>query len=92
MKTVDIKHLKYNKATKTFHADGNKVIFDTSYVVVNKETNNSMLFNFSHSTGSEWDRNTLWVYKGDNGITLELTNCFKGEEKTNYFNAKYTQY
>lgn len=55
-------YLGYNKESKTFFANEKDVPFDTSYEIKNPKTGNSMSFDFSHSTGSEWDPNTSWVY------------------------------
>ena len=57
----------FDKATSTFHCSEKKVRFDTEYKVINTDTKNFMVFKFTHSTGPEFDPNTKWIYKNDNG-------------------------
>jgi len=66
----------YNKETKTFTVNGNAVQFATEYTLHNPKTGGQRKFNFSYSTGSEWDPKTRWVYKsdGDEEFTLEVGN------------------
>lgn len=45
--------------------------FSTEYYVKNPTTGKSMKFILSHSTGSEWDPETVWIYK-NNELGLEL--------------------
>lgn len=52
----------YDKAKRTFLGDGNRIPFATRYEMVNDETGKSNVFDFVHSTGSEWDKDTKWVY------------------------------
>jgi len=70
----DSKKHNYNKETKTFTVSGKDVAFGTSYVVKNPKTNGEVTFDLSHSTGSEWDPKTMWVYKSKDGITLMVGN------------------
>ena len=68
------KHV-YNSQTKTFIMSERGIPFDTSYTITNPKTGKSMLFDFTHSTGPEFDPNTRWVYKSpDKTITLEVCN------------------
>lgn len=65
----------YNKDTKTFKVKGADVQFGMEYELVNGRTGGSMIFNLSHSTGSEWDPTTKWIYKDMTGnYTLEVGN------------------
>lgn len=70
----DSKKHSYNTETKTITVSGKDVPFDTSYVVKNPKTNGEVMFELSHSTGSEWDPKTMWVYKSKEGITLKIGN------------------
>ena len=76
MQKIDIISLKvkYNKENKTFIVSGKLVKFDTSYELFNSETNQAVKFELSHSTGSEWDPKTIWVYKSTNGFILNVGN------------------
>lgn len=67
------KHV-YNKSQKLFVVSERDVSFDTSYKMINPKTNNSVEFDFSHSTGPEFDPKTKYVYKSKDGLTLEVCN------------------
>lgn len=45
--------------------------FATSYKVFNPKTGKYAEFELSHSTGSEWDPKTIWIYKNKE-LNLEL--------------------
>ena len=45
--------------------------FTTTYKVINPKTGKSAEFELSHSTGSEWDPKTIWIYKNKE-LGLEL--------------------
>lgn len=85
----------YNKETSTFKVSEKILPFDTTYNIKNPATGKEMIFEFSHSTGSEFDPKTRWVYKSKGGsITLEVCN---DEEMTkanaeNYLKAKTEQF
>ncbi|MBW3020936.1 hypothetical protein KY334_06575 [Candidatus Woesearchaeota archaeon] len=64
----------YNKDTKTFFIKGGDVQFGTAHEIKNYKTGNSMFFNLDHSTGSEWDPTTKWIYKSKEGYFLEVGN------------------
>ena len=75
----------------TFVINERNTTFDTSYDVYNPTTGKYVTFQFSHSTGSEWDPNTIWVYKNtSHNLVLHIT-----QDKTitemranNYLNHK----
>jgi len=80
---------KYDKSTKTFTVDGRKSKFGTKQTLVNEKTNVSKEFDFSHSTGSEWETDTLWIYKSLDGYTLQVGNeDVTPQHAQNYLNAK----
>lgn len=71
MRIVDLKKTKWSfgdNTNKTILVSEKDVPFDTSYEVVSSKTGKSKVFNFSHSTGPEFDPSTQWVYttKGSN--------------------------
>jgi len=72
--TFDPTRHKFSNDTKTISISEKDVTFDTAYTVMNPKTGNSKRFDFTHSTGSEFDPNTKWIYKADNGVTLEVCN------------------
>jgi len=76
MQTVQLHKIKYsyNKETKTFTMSERDVKFDTTYELFNEKTRGTMKFEFSHSTGAEFDKNTKWIYKADVGCILEVCN------------------
>jgi len=75
MKYVDILLEKdkynYDKDTKTFTVSERGIPFSMNYKVINSNTGGSMKFDLSHSTGSEFDPDTKWIYKSDE-FTLEV--------------------
>ena len=73
---IDLKQTKhaYNTDTKTFTMSEKNIPFATEYILRNPATGNSKEFKFTHSTGPEFDPNTKWIYKSDDGITLEVCN------------------
>ena len=81
MRTIEIskdskkKLLSYDKDDNTFYGSEKDIPFDTSYKVVNIDTNQSRLFEFTHSTGPEFDPKTQWIYKNsDSNIRLIISN------------------
>jgi len=86
----DSKKHVYHKLQKLFSMSEKDVTFDTSYKVVNPKTNNSVVFNFTHSTGPEFDPETKYIYKSDDGLTLEVCNDKKitAIRAQNYLEAK----
>ena len=66
--------ISYDPATKTFSASEKIARFDTAYTIKNTKTGGTRDFNFSHSTGPEFDPKTSWVYKSEDGLILEIYN------------------
>jgi hypothetical protein len=80
----------YNESKRTFVMSEKGIPFGTSYVIRNPKTGGSRKFEFTHSTGPEFDPTTRWVYKSEDGIQLEVCN---DEQMTkiaakNYLDAK----
>jgi hypothetical protein len=65
----DEKQMKFKN--NTFFVNERNTTFDTSYDVYNPKTGKYVTFNLSHSTGSEWDPKTVWIYKNTD-MNLEL--------------------
>ncbi|MBC7866236.1 MAG: hypothetical protein H7X88_01770 [Gloeobacteraceae cyanobacterium ES-bin-316] len=81
----------YDSKTKTFMVSEKEIPFATSYLVQNTSTGNFMEFEFTHSTGSEFDPTTRWVYKSKKmDLTLEVCNDAKmcKQAASNYLAAK----
>lgn len=80
----------FDKQRNVFYVSGKKVPFATSYSLKNEITGNSVEFNFTHSTGSEWDKNTLWVYENSDGdLKLHVGNDdVTPQHAENYLRAK----
>lgn len=70
----DSKKHYYDKEAKLFSVSERYVVFDTSYTLVNPGTGDSVIFDFSHSTGPEFEIDTKYIYKSENGLTLEVCN------------------
>ena len=65
--SIQNQKLIYNSKTKSFHGIDINFKFDTSYLIVNNKSNIEKKFEFTHSTGSEFDPNTNWVYESKDG-------------------------
>ena len=63
----DSKKHDYNPIIKTFFISEKDVAFATTYEIVNPKTKQGKVFDFTHSTGSEWDADTRWVYATKDG-------------------------
>jgi len=88
---INIKHptLTYNKKNSTFTTSGKLILFATSHTIVNTKTKNEVKFDFTHSTGSEWDSDTHWIYKSKCGYTLRIKNDdVTPQHAENYLQAK----
>ena len=71
MTRIDIKSIPYSMNGNVILISERDVKFGTSYEVWNKKTGGSEVFEFSHSTGAEFDPKTIWVYKSTSS-NLEL--------------------
>lgn len=63
----------FNPATKTITVSEKDVPFATSYEVKNPKNGSIKKFEFTESTGPEFDPNTKWIYKCGE-LTLEVCN------------------
>lgn len=62
----------YDKETKTFTVSEVGIAFSMNYTLLNPVTGESREFELSHSTGNEFDPDTEWIYKSDDGLTLRV--------------------
>lgn len=81
--------LTFDKESKTFYGSEKDVPFGTIYEVENSRTGVSKSFDFTHSTGPEFDPNTKWVYKCED-LTLIICNDAQITKRNaqNYLEAK----
>jgi len=87
--SIQLSKVKYDSSTKTFSVKGSGITFGTVHELHNTRTNESKQFNLSHSTGSEWDKNTKWIYESVDGFILEVGNDdVTKTQQYNYLNAK----
>jgi len=81
--------VQYEISTKKFTLDGRKTPFGTKHTLLNEKTGMSKDFNFSHSTGSEWASDTIWIYKSLDGYELHVGNeAVTPQHAQNSLNAK----
>jgi len=60
---------------KVFTVSERDVPFDTTYEIRNPKSGGKMKFEFSHSTGPEFNPQTKWIYyNSDKTVTLEVCN------------------
>ncbi len=78
----------YNKELNSFVVSGKKVSFGSSYELYNEKTGNKKVFELSHSTGSEWDPNTVWIYKNGEMKLIVTNDDVTKEHAENYLKAK----
>ena len=67
-------HLRFDKEANTFFGSERNIKFATEYEVKNTISGKSEKFEFTHSTGPEFDSATQWVYKSESGILLIIGN------------------
>ena len=71
---VDLKKVKFSVKNGVIRVSEREVSFDTKYEVISSKTNSVKVFDFSHSTGPEFDINTEWVYVSEDGIEFRICN------------------
>lgn len=82
-------NLSFDRVMKNFRISGKCVAFVTEIDIKNEKTEQSRKFKLSHSTGSEWDPTTEWIYKAECGLTLTVLNDSVTKEMAdNYLKAK----
>jgi len=77
-----------------FHMSEKDVKFASTYEMVNPKTNKSMVFEFTHSTGPEFDPKTVYVYKNKEAmVSIFVHNDPKitGQRAKAYLAAKLKQ-
>ena len=76
MSLIDLSKItfSYNKDSKTFTISERDVPFCTEYEVKNPSTGAVSVFEFKHSTGPEYNKDTKWIYANKEGIILEVCN------------------
>ena len=82
----------FNKATNEISVSEKIAGFAIQYELLNPATNCTQLFDFSHSTGPEFDPGTKWVYTCADipGLTLAVYNDAEMAERAaaNYLAGK----
>lgn len=74
MRQIDLKKIPWSFQTGVITISEKDVQFGTQYNVISPNTGVGKLFEFTHSTGPEFDKNTQWIYKSDEGIQLAVCN------------------
>lgn len=67
----------YDKESKTFTISEVGVQFSMNYTLINPTTGGKKEFELSHSTGSEFDPDTEWIYESKDGFTLKIVQDYK---------------
>lgn len=88
---IDLKKItfSYENERKCFVISEKDVPFDTTYTIKSLK-GNEKTFDFTHSTGGEFDPKTRWVYQTEDGLLLEVCNdaTMVKEASKNYLKAK----
>ena len=71
---IDLKKILWSFEKGIITISEKDVAFGTTYNVISPNTGVGKLFEFTHSTGPEFDKNTQWIYKCDDGIQLAVCN------------------
>ena len=77
MTTIEFNDKKHtwDLEKKVFTVSERDVPFDTTYEIRNPRSGGKMKFEFSHSTGPEFNPQTKWIYyNSDKTVTLEVCN------------------
>jgi len=87
---LDTKYFHYVESLRLITISERNVKFDTAYRLWNPITEHGKVFNFSHSTGPEFSPDTKYIYKSDDGFTLEIVNdhVITEARKQMYINSK----
>ena len=73
MVQIDLKKIPWSYKEKTIVISEKDVMFSVDYRVLSP-TGNTKDFKFNHSTGGEFDPNTKWIYKSEDGLELAVCN------------------
>lgn len=86
---VDLNTIKWSYENKVITISEKDVKFGTEYNIISPK-GGSKVFQFTHSTGPEFDVNTKWIYKSEDGIQLAVCNDANMVKKAaeNYLKAK----
>ena len=72
--SIQKNNVTYLSEAKTFLVAGTEVKFGTTHILENEKTGNEKTFEFKESTGSEWDKFTVWIYESKDGFQLHISN------------------
>lgn len=85
-KLLILKTTPYTVRNGIIYISEKDIQFDLNYDVVSPHTGVTKKFSFECSTGSEYDPNTEWIYKSDDGHKLHICNdaqmCKEAELKS----------
>lgn len=85
-KLLILKTTPYTVRNGIIYISEKDIQFDLNYDVVSPHTGVTKKFSFECSTGSEYDPNTEWIYKSDDGYKLHICNdaqmCKEAELKS----------
>lgn len=73
MTRIELKKIPWSFENKVITISEKGLPFATEYVVVSPKGGEKE-FKFTHSTGPEFDPNTKWIYKSDDGLQLAVCN------------------
>lgn len=87
---VKLSDKKYSVENGIIRVSEKEVPFDTTYEVISPKTSVQKRFHFKRSTGPEFDINTEWVYKSEDGFEFRVCNDKRMTElaAANYLNHK----
>lgn len=73
MTKIDLNKIPWSYQNKVIIISEKGIPFDTEYSVMSP-SGGIKEFKFTHSTGPEFDVNTKWMYKSDDGLQLAVCN------------------
>lgn len=74
MNTINLTFIPYTVRNGIIYVSETHIPFDSAYNVISPKTGRTKTFRFECSTGPEFDPNTEWVYKSDEGYKLHICN------------------
>jgi len=71
---IELKKIPWSFQNGIITISETDVRFATRYNVISPNTGVGKEFEFTHATGPEFDKNTQWIYKSEDGIQLAVCN------------------
>jgi hypothetical protein len=90
MTTINLHKVPFKVINGVIYVSEKYTTFATTYKLISNKTGAEMIFEFTHSTGPEFDPKTEWVYESSVGVKLHICNDAHIAKRAmaNYLSAK----